>query len=381
MLYRNYTIAALLTAAAIVYLSLYPFEWRTDFPPWGALTQLARTAHEWPQSHGDFLANVTLYLPWGFFAGLALTRRMPAIVRIAIATVFGALLSFTMELAQFDVVGRFTDMRDIYANTTGSLLGAIVAVMAGGDMRVELPHGINLEPFPVFLLVGFLAVRLYPYVPVIDLHKYLQAIRPLLNVSSLPKAELFIRTALWLLIAYLGEILSGKRAAILTFILIAGLVFAGRIAIADATLSAPDVLGAMTAFALWFLMLRFLPGRVALLALFFAAALVLERLNPNPRGFDWIPFAGMMHGTIEGAILSFLSKFFFYGGLIWLLNEAGLRLWRATVAVVILVFFCSVIERYIPGRSAEITDTVMAILIGVTIRLMNPRRRGEPQPA
>ena len=138
----------------------------------------------------------------------------------------------------------------------------------------------------------------------------------------------------------------------------------------------------------WFFALRYVPGRIAILALTFASVVMLERLrpfrlNPTSHGYDWVPFASMIKGTIENAVLVMLGKFFLYGSLIWLLNRAGLRLWRATVSTMMLVLFASIIEQYIPGRSAGITDAVMAVLIGMVMAPMttSPARGRVPQPA
>ncbi len=374
MLNRNAAIAALLVAAGIVYLSLYPFEWRVALPPSGPVAELLRTWRSWPESRGNFIANVILYLPWGFFAALALAPRTPALLRVLLPVALGALLSVAMELSQFYIAGRFTDMSDVYANATGSLLGALAAVVFGGGVRLSLPGERHPQIFPSLLLASFLARRLYPYVPVIDLHKYLQALRPVYAAPRLAAGDLFVHGVVWLVLAYLVESLFGRRSALALFLILAVVIFAGQIMIVEASVSLPDLAGAALALALWFPALRFIPGRIAILALLFAAVVTLERLapfrlSPVPHGFSWVPFLGTLRGTIESGLVSFLDKFFLYGGLIWLLAQAGLRLWRATVAVMVLLFFCSAVERYLPGRSAEITDTAMALLIGVMIRL------------
>ena len=93
-----------------------------------------------------------------------------------------------------------------------------------------------------------------------------------------------------------------------------------------------------------------------------------------------MPFVGLLRGQIEVGLLAIVEKFFLYGALIWLLMRAGLRLWRATVAVAILLLFCSFVEMYIPGRSAGISDALLAVLIGMLLRLTIGMRRPAPQP-
>jgi VanZ family protein len=72
-----------------------------------------------------------------------------------------------------------------------------------------------------------------------------------------------------------------------------------------------------------------------------------------------------MQGSIEVDVLSFLEKFFLYGSLIWLLMEGRFRRSVATTLVAATLLVTSIAEMYLPGRSAEITDSLMAIAIAV----------------
>ena len=75
-----------------------------------------------------------------------------------------------------------------------------------------------------------------------------------------------------------------------------------------------------------------------------------------------------MQGSIDLDVQSFFEKFFLYGGLIWLLAQAGMALRLASSAVAALLLATSGIEMYIPGRSAEITDAIFALIIGAFIQ-------------
>jgi VanZ family protein len=80
--------------------------------------------------------------------------------------------------------------------------------------------------------------------------------------------------------------------------------------------------------------------------------------------------------------MSFLEKAFLYGALIWLLDKSGLRTGVSTILLAIMLFAASWAETYLPGRSAEITDALMALLIGVIIAVVTPptedSRKGMP---
>jgi hypothetical protein len=77
-----------------------------------------------------------------------------------------------------------------------------------------------------------------------------------------------------------------------------------------------------------------------------------------------------MQGSIDIDVQSFFEKFFLYGGLIWLLAEAGLATRLATLLVSSIVLAASFVEVFIPGRSAEITDAILALGTGEFIRAL-----------
>ena len=62
--------------------------------------------------------------------------------------------------------------------------------------------------------------------------------------------------------------------------------------------------------------------------------------------------------------------------MIWLLDRSGLRSEVSTILVAILLFAASWAETYLPDRSAEITDALMALLIGVIIAVVKTPTEG-----
>ncbi len=121
--------------------------------------------------------------------------------------------------------------------------------------------------------------------------------------------------------------------------------------------------------------------RATATALLFSACIVAERLEPfrfsaYGRAFGWIPFRSFLYGSVEVNILSFLEKAFLYGALIWLLGKSGLRSGVSTILVAIMLFAASWAETYLPGRSAEITDALMALLIGTIIAVIKTPTEG-----
>lgn len=378
--HRNLVVAAILVTGVIIYGSLYPFRLRevTGNP----VLYLLGTWKDPPSGRGDLIANILLYMPYGFFAALAISGWRSAAKKLIWVTVGGFVLCTTMELSQYYFDERVTNMSDVYLNTFGSALGAIGGVVLGSDFRWPFLRELSAKPFPTLLLAAWFGYRLYPYVPTIDLHKYWHAIRPLLSVSDFAPFDLFRFTIVWLILSYLIQTIFGARQFRFVFLAFAAVEFIGKIFILNNVLKWAEILGALLAYLFWGLFQR-TPRRAAILATLMVTLVILLRLepfqlSPTPHSFGWIPFLSFMNGSLEVDIQSFLEKFFLYGSAIWILIEAGMSLGGATALVAIGLFITSVIETYLP-RSAELTDATLAVAIAVIYRLV-PDRVSGPAP-
>jgi len=365
---RVYGVVLLFVVLFIIYGSLFPFEFHERSYPGGPLSYLLSTWREW-DNRGDLLANILLYLPFGFFTMSVLPQRFSGALRFLFATIAGVAFSSAIEITQFHDLGRVTSMGDVYANGIGASCGATARIFVGTSLRWPLVGELAANPSAALLLTMFFAYRLYPYVPVIDLHKYWHAVRPMLMALSLPSGEFSRYLVTWLFVAAIVHVLYGSRRFQLLFPLLCSAEFLGRVLIIGNTLKLDDLLSAAGAWLLWIVLLRRLPGRFGILAFVFATMVTMERLEPFrfealPRAFGWIPFASFMHGSTGVDIQAFCQKFYEYGGVIWLLNRAGVRLIVSTVLTATLLFATSFAERWVPGRSAEITDAIMALVLG-----------------
>ncbi len=119
---------ALAYAALIVYASLYPFaDWRDQgIAPWAYLSA------PWPKywTGFDFAVNVAGYVPFGFLCALAVlrTHRSASVWRAVLrAAIAGAAISFAMETLQSYLPARIPSNVDLGLNTTGTVVGAVLA--------------------------------------------------------------------------------------------------------------------------------------------------------------------------------------------------------------------------------------------------------------
>jgi VanZ family protein len=71
-------------------------------------------------------------------------------------------------------------------------------------------------------------------------------------------------------------------------------------------------------------------------------------------------------------LVDMFHKCFAYGALVWLLMRAGLRVLGATLATVALLLVVELLQAWLPGKAAEITDPLLALVAGGLIAVFDP---------
>lgn len=150
---RHRAVLAAALAGYTVFLALV-LGWPTpvDAPARGALREILKRLHdagvsEWVSyAKIEFGANIALFVPVGLLVALALRRRQRW---LAVLAGFG--LSFAAELAQGLLrAQRVSSLRDVVANTLGTLIGVGIATLIarrtrddGGDPKATpvVVHG------------------------------------------------------------------------------------------------------------------------------------------------------------------------------------------------------------------------------------------------
>jgi len=134
---------------------------------------------------------------------------------------------------------------------SGTLLGATAGNFAGGDFLWLPFRDIAANRVPCLLLALWLAYRLYPYVPTIDLHKYWNALKQVVFPPRPTGYDLFRYTAIWLTVGSLIEPLAAGGAGGWLFPTFHRRCAAGKVVIIGKTLSAAEIDGAAIALAVW----------------------------------------------------------------------------------------------------------------------------------
>ena len=125
---RLRTLLALGYALFIAYVSLSPFSgWREQGLNFIDVLQMPLLETFTPF---DAVVNLLAYIPFGFLVGLALRARFGLIVTVVLAASCGLALSSSMEFVQMYLPARISSNLDMLTNSTGTLLGALLAVSA-----------------------------------------------------------------------------------------------------------------------------------------------------------------------------------------------------------------------------------------------------------
>ena len=366
-----------LSCALILYGTLYPFNFNFGLHEENVLSLLMASANSW-FGRGDNIANVILFLPFGFFAMQRVFPRIPRPIRLLFVVIAGALFSLGIECVQSYLPGRVVSIYDLAANTAGAMLGA---VLGWKNWRAELSgFRTNSQPqsvFPLLLLGAWLGSRLVPFVPTLDVQNAKNALKPLFFGDFLPLNALwrFIAT---LIVCQLIQTITppGRIRTALMFLPLC--VIAVKPFILGGSISQAEVLGVLLGIAIWWYILGRIRGNIHILALLLTAQIVFQGLtpfvfNPEPGHFSFIPFHGYLKAVTISNILLFIEKVFLYGSLVWLLEKISRSLRFSLIFSVILLTGIEVMQMFMPGRVPEITDPLLAVILGLFLYFLDLR--------
>lgn len=372
---------ALAYGALVVYGTLFPLdEWRSPVAGW-----INPITAAWPHTlpRADLLVNLLAYVPLGLFMALALRVRLGTSAALLIAAVTGCLLSFTLETLQSALPSRVTSPVDWLANTAGTLGGALFA--AALDPRLAPGRALSqwrrawfaegtLASLALIILGMWVLTQAAPFVPSLDWGNLKAGLRPLGNTLRHPATfEPVKACTIGLQIFALGLLVRcvAQRAVVWPFIAFSLAVLLLKIPVVGRQLSLEALAGwlgasvVLLAFPLRGMATRALPAMLALLTAHALAQFVPGQDAATVR-MNWIPFRGQV-GTLDGMldILETLWPFMAMG-----LFARWLTAWRWRAAVMLggalsvaaFAFLLEWMQQSIPGRFADVTDVLLALL-------------------
>jgi VanZ family protein len=366
----------LLIVAIVAYGSLYP--WNFEFTS-AAGNPVRILLHGWPGEWDryvlrDIILNVVIYTPLGLVAGLAFRQRRSRAFAATAAIALGFLLSVSMELLQVYVPSRDPSLLDVLTNTLGTAAGAGFAICFEGGIRqlMERRAG-QFRAAAMLLLLVWAVSELYPLFPEIGRSHLRQELTLLFRFRGFSIVETWANAAEWFAA---GLALDALFARMRTFgLAIAMLCVPAQLVITGRSLTLAEIAGALIALALWHFVRR--ESRARWCAWMLGFAILLRQFQPFfflavPQPFSWIPFAATLESSREAATAIIARKAFDYGALIWALRCAGAPFVRAGLAVAAVLAVTEAIQTYLPGRSPEITDPLLALLMMAVLRAISP---------
>jgi VanZ family protein len=354
----------------VIYGTLFPFSFQADAHTGGIVAAFINSASVRP-SGGDLISNIVLFLPFGFLGMQALPERIPKLVRYALVFGLGTATSLGIEISQYYTTMRTTSVYDLGLNAISVLIGAVAGganwqrFVSGGATYGIRPRSI----YPLAAVAAWAGYRLFPYVPTIDFQHVKDAIKPLLAITSVPITDVVRHFGMVLGLALLLQAIFSPRSAILALILMALGVIAAKPFIVTTVISPAEVVGTVAALAIWLAVLSQANSRTMIVVVIFAAALAVQGLAPfelstETENFSFVPFSGFEQGSMAVNLQSFFEKVFLYGTFIWLIVQAGGSTKLSLTLVVIFATTIEIAQRYIVGRSPEITDPMLALIMG-----------------
>jgi len=374
-----------LTILLIVYGSLYP--WHFDFsgpPQHPLLTLLDSWPLEWDRFElRDAAINILLYVPFGAALVCLLARRLPGWLALAPVLIAAALLSSALEMLQVYLPGRVCSLFDVTCNTAGAGVGA-VAALASGLTRLKPTRSKRGALGAWLLLLAWLGFQLYPFFPVISQSRVRLAISELASLTGFVPHEVWCGAAEWwaamLLVATAIESIGAPALRRMPPQLVL-LCLPLRWVVVTRTEALHEVIGGALACMLWMAIRPDYRLRVGVWML--ASGLLLRELAPfhftaTPSGFNWIPFVPSFDSERHSALVILLRKAFDYGAMVWLLVQTGTSHLRAGAAVTVTLIVLEAMQRYLPGRTPETTDAVLASLMTLILWILRnfERRQG-----
>lgn len=371
--------------ALILYGSFYPWQFHTVALPANPLWMLL---HSWPYTmdryyYRDAVVNLTLYIPFGVFWFLSMKESRSAFLRGAATLAAATLLSASVEMTQLFDAGRMCSLSDVACNALGAVAGSAIATtfptaISEAVSGIEAMGAFRLSGV-VALLYLFAGYQLFPFFPSFGRYSLHMKLAVLAGSGAWSSRDLFESLGGWLAFSALLESLTGRKR-FASRVALALLVIPLKLLISSRTMTGSECVGALLGVAGW-MMLRCLRRQANVTAALLAVTvLILAGLTPfrfagQPQAFTWVPFLALLQTPWEAAFVILLQKSFLYGSAVWLVHESGRGWLLGSVLVAIPLAGVEAAQVYLPGRTPEVTDPLLAILLGCGLMLLDNRRQ------
>lgn len=365
---RNYHIAVALLLALIVYGSLYPLTWN--------FAQPQEFIFRGPIGLADLLENVVLFLPLGWLLAWYWHGRPGRLTGFAVWFAVALVVASVLQWLQ-KYLPRTPALSDIGFNMLGFLLGWLGGMVSGNSLRRLAQRHLNLhgvDRFALVMLALWLAAELFPFIPTIDRSSVVDNVKSLWQQAAWQPRRMLLHAGMTLIgleaLAHLARSVAAERLVRPLAVVATLAMLGGKFVVINQAPGVPVVLGIVAGAAAWAAIDRLDSVRrlwsVAAIAIasYLLHALWPLRWNDVPTAMSWLPFASSLAGSIEAVVTSVAFESLCFGAIIWSAVRNGAAPGGMTVVVAIVAFACEWTQRYLPGRTAEITSVLLAIGMG-----------------
>ena len=362
-----------LLAVLIAYGSLYPFNFTVPEPHAAAWVRLF---NDWSliTSKGDMLGNVALFVPFGFAGVFAVPAQPHPPLRVTTLALLSLALATALQIAQIYFPPRTPALADVVWNMVGTGIGIVAGLSLRAHFRLRWRTWQRAYTIPLSLIVLWIAAELLPLVPSLDLQSIKDSLKALLRLHMSPLDVLWHASGVLLAGRALTAIFGTARALQWLGVLVA-VVIAGKVLVVTRVLNASTLVGFAVGYGVW----RFVSGSkqpwrsevvvlAALLAAYTLKALEPFELRPVPAAFSWVPFAGMLQGSMLINAEVLIESVFFFAGLLGLIRMQGSGVGVSSVVLALWVAALEALQMYIVGRSPDITEPLLVLLVGQILR-------------
>jgi hypothetical protein len=227
--------------------------------------------------------------------------------------------------------------------------------------------------------------RLADFELAISLTRLKQALRPLLEWDlSLSLTLRFL--VMWLVVAQAVLSYAHRQRSNEMLLAIIAIVLIGRLLFVTPAFIPSELLALGLLLPTLVVLHKFRSApQSAVVLLAFAALFIYERLTPFNFGsmehnFDFWPFLTWIHEGMPIDADGLLRKLFIFGGMIWLLKDAGLPMQTALIGIVAVVLGIEVVHLWQPGHNSSLTDPTLALLMGLVMLFASDERKPKRSP-
>ncbi|NVK22033.1 MAG: VanZ family protein [Kangiellaceae bacterium] len=363
----------------IAYGSLYPFNFdlSRQIPD-----DLMAWLLNWEQRtiRSDVIANVLLFIPFGFFGALTIqqeTRRYP-LLSIVLMLLGGVVFASLLQLLQFYLPSRVPHAADATINSIGILIGIALAAYTNSQRINRLiPERLRFRLTPALVvLVLWLGWQFFPYIPVFEGKQFGKGLSGIVN-SQWSLHTWLLNLLFWLVFFYVLQRVVQKSYRLGLLIALSVFILIIKLSMFRSQLGWSELSSVPLALLIHQLTSERL--RSILIALGALMALLWQNLYPwqwqqELNGFQWVPFKGFLQGSTWYNLSTLLRESLLLASIAYFFGR-WLNSYRTSAAILFLtVVLMTGLQLCLSGKQPDITTLIMALVIGILIERLSKLR-------